>query len=856
MTEARILVVEDEIIVAEDIKKRLEELGYAVSSAVSSGKEALNRVEEDTPDLVLMDIVLEGEIDGIEAADCIRSQYYIPVVYLTAYADEETLEKAKVTGPYGYIIKPFTDRELHSTIEMALYRNQLEKRIEHLNAVLRAVQNVHQLISTEKDFSRMLQGVCSRLIETRGYYHAWAVLTDESGTPVTTAEAGIKIAAFIKTLNQGKLPHCGRRALMQSEVVIMKDVSSVSACCDCLLFNTYSTGAFATRLEYNNKMYGLLCVSLPSFLTTDAEELQLFRKVAEDIAFALYSTEVERERDKAEEELKREKEFSESIIETANALIVGLDTEGIVQIFNKAAERVTGYRKEDALGRPWFATCVPPRLRSEFSQYFALLLKEKAPTHTEGYILTQSKEERLISWNNTVMRDIYKGVSGIISIGEDITEPRRTQKVIESLNKAALQIQRLSTPEEITSVIAEELGKSGFRIIITQLDEEEKKFSVAYVTDSQKLSTVETLLGIPVAGREFPLSDVGRLEEIVRNRKASYTPDLKQVLLKKFHVSDQVISRLMDTVGWERVITAPLVIRNRVWGTLSVGSNLLTEDDVPAVTAFAHEASAALENAQLYQRLRKAHADLLDLTENLEKKVMERTEELMRANQLKSEFLANMSHEFRTPLNAILSFADLLLLELDGPVNEQQKQDLEMIKESGSDLLQLVNNLLDLSKIEAGKVELHVEPVDPAEVIAAVASQLTVKAVEKGLSLTTHVSEVPHVTADESRLKQVMRNLVENAVKFTDAGEVSIGAFSADKEVVFWVKDTGCGIEKEDQEIIFDKFRQAREGAKSGGTGLGLSVARELVELHGGRIWVESDVGKGSQFSFSMPAVL
>jgi signal transduction histidine kinase len=312
----------------------------------------------------------------------------------------------------------------------------------------------------------------------------------------------------------------------------------------------------------------------------------------------------------------------------------------------------------------------------------------------------------------------------------------------------------------------------------------------------------------------------------------------------------------MDTVGWERVITAPLVIRNRVWGTLSVGSNLLTEDDVPAVTAFAHEASAALENAQLYQRLRKAHADLLDLTENLEKKVMERTEELMRANQLKSEFLANMSHEFRTPLNAILSFADLLLLELDGPVNEQQKQDLEMIKESGSDLLQLVNNLLDLSKIEAGKVELHVEPVDPAEVIAAVASQLTVKAVEKGLSLTTHVSEVPHVTADESRLKQVMRNLVENAVKFTDAGEVSIGAFSADKEVVFWVKDTGCGIEKEDQEIIFDKFRQAREGAKSGGTGLGLSVARELVELHGGRIWVESDVGKGSQFSFSMPAVL
>ena len=215
-----------------------------------------------------------------------------------------------------------------------------------------------------------------------------------------------------------------------------------------------------------------------------------------------------------------------------------------------------------------------------------------------------------------------------------------------------------------------------------------------------------------------------------------------------------------------------------------------------------------------------------------------------------------MSHEFRTPLNAILSFAELLLLGVDGPVNNQQKQDLEMIKESGEDLLALVNNLLDLSKIEAGKIELDAESVNPGEVIAAVASQLTIKASEKGLKLTTDIKESPFVTADENRLKQVVRNLAENALKFTEKGEVALGVYYKDGEVIFWVKDTGCGIASEDLDIIFDKFGQARRGMKSGGTGLGLSVAKELVELHGGRIWVESTPGKGSIFFFSIPAVL
>ncbi len=274
------------------------------------------------------------------------------------------------------------------------------------------------------------------------------------------------------------------------------------------------------------------------------------------------------------------------------------------------------------------------------------------------------------------------------------------------------------------------------------------------------------------------------------------------------------------------------------------------------VTGFQAIARDITERKKMEEAVRRAHDTLLDLTENLEKKVAERTEEVVRANQLKSEFLANMSHEFRTPLNSILSFAEILLMGLDGSLNDQQREDLEMIRESGTELLTLVNNILDLSKIEAGRLEICKERINAGEVIAAVSSQLTVRALEKGLNLTTEVPEgLPAVSADEARLKQVLRNLLENALKFTEKGDVKIGVYCNKDEMIFCVKDTGIGISKEDQEIIFDKFRQAQGGTTKEfrGTGLGLSVAKELVELHGGKIWVESEPGKGSTFFFSIP---
>lgn len=158
-----ILIVEDEMIVAKDIERTLTNLGYQVSSTVSSGKQAIKKAKTDNPDLILMDIVLRGKMNGIEAAEQIHTRLNIPVVYLTAYADKKTLQRAKITEPYGYILKPFSERELHSTIEIALHKCQMEKKIKHLSDVLRAIRNVNQLITKEKNRDKLLKGICKKL---------------------------------------------------------------------------------------------------------------------------------------------------------------------------------------------------------------------------------------------------------------------------------------------------------------------------------------------------------------------------------------------------------------------------------------------------------------------------------------------------------------------------------------------------------------------------------------------------------------------------------------------------------------------------------------------------------------------
>jgi signal transduction histidine kinase len=231
--------------------------------------------------------------------------------------------------------------------------------------------------------------------------------------------------------------------------------------------------------------------------------------------------------------------------------------------------------------------------------------------------------------------------------------------------------------------------------------------------------------------------------------------------------------------------------------------------------------------------------------------------ELEAASRHKSEFLANMSHELRTPLNAIIGFSQVLREEMVGSVNEKQAEYLDDIISSGNHLLSLINDVLDLSKVEAGHVELEVHPFSLREALERGVLMVRERATEDGVRVAFVADpEVDVVDGDERRIKQVIFNLLSNAVKFTPAGgKVDVSATRINGEVRVSVADTGPGIAPEDLDRIFEEFQQSETGVgEREGTGLGLALSKRFVELHGGRIWLESELGHGSTFTFALPS--
>ena len=233
-----------------------------------------------------------------------------------------------------------------------------------------------------------------------------------------------------------------------------------------------------------------------------------------------------------------------------------------------------------------------------------------------------------------------------------------------------------------------------------------------------------------------------------------------------------------------------------------------------------------------------------------------RNREVERANRLKSEFLASMSHELRTPLHTIIGFSDLLAEEMKGPLNDTQKRFVEHIRNDSRHLLELISDTLDLSKIEAGRLTLHKEHFNASAALGGWMEKLRPLANQKRQTLLEHYEANVQIFADPVRLKEIVYNLVSNAIKFTpELGTITIETYSVANEATFRITDTGIGIPAAEHEAIFDKFYQLGSTTKGvrEGTGLGLAITKSLVEMHGGKISVRSEPGKGSVFEFTLP---
>ena len=303
----------------------------------------------------------------------------------------------------------------------------------------------------------------------------------------------------------------------------------------------------------------------------------------------------------------------------------------------------------------------------------------------------------------------------------------------------------------------------------------------------------------------------------------------------------------------------------RVFPVLLTLSLLTGEDGIPiGIVSIAKDIT---ELKQAGQKLLELNEELQQLNLSLEQKVKDRTSELeiatdeaKVANQSKSDFLASMSHELRTPLNAVIGFSQILQEQYFGKLNEKQVEYVADIHESGQHLLSLINDILDLSKIEAGKMELELSDVKIKELIENSLVMIKEKALVHGIRLDIHCSkelEGLKILADGRKLKQVMFNLLSNAAKFTpDGGSITIKGLKEGELLNISVEDTGIGLAPGDQEKVFGEFYQVRGSMtdKTPGTGLGLPLTRSIIEMHKGRIWVESDgANKGSRFTFNLP---
>jgi len=364
---------------------------------------------------------------------------------------------------------------------------------------------------------------------------------------------------------------------------------------------------------------------------------------------------------------------------------------------------------------------------------------------------------------------------------------------------------------------------------IWEYDETRQEFHLR-ATNNLPDELVEALRATPIRKGEGALGRLAMTGEPVEIRdivdEGSYQSQVREILIR---------------CGYRSVLAVPLLREDHLLGALAVIRNSAGEfapDVIGLLKTFATQSALAIQNARLFREIE------------------EKSRELATASRHKSEFLANMSHELRTPLNAIIGFSEVLSERMFGEINAKQAEYLADILESGQHLLSLINDILDLSKIEAGRMEL--EPTDFA-LPSAIENALTLvkeRAHRRGIALVRTVDErLGMIHADERKVKQVLLNLLSNALKFTpEGGQIDVRARVHDGETEISVTDTGVGIAPDDQEAVFEEFRQVGTASKKvEGTGLGLAISRKFIELHGGRIWVESQLGKGSTFAFTLP---
>jgi PAS domain S-box-containing protein len=637
---ARILIVEDEQIVALDLKGRLARLGYEVPATAATGPAAIAKATELRPDLVLMDVKLSGAMDGITAAERIQEVVDVPVVYLTAFGDDATLARAKATACYGYLMKPFDERELQILIEVALFRHRTSRKLE----------------------------------ESEGW-----------------------LAATLGGVGEG---------------------------------------------------------------------------------------------------------------------VVASDADRRVQLMNAAAEALTGFSAAEARGRD-----VAEVLR------LAPLEEAAAPAWAgvapQQVLVAKDGSARHVEARATPIRDAKGKSLGSVWVVRDVGERRRSLAGQHLMMAASAELSAsLDDPEALQRVL---------RLAVPSLAD----VGVLHVTtDGGGPLRVEAVAS---ASRD----DEGALAGLLLEARGG-APEAARIgapVVHELPAPDALADALgvpsspaLTAIAARAILSVPLPARGRVLGALTLiaarPGRRFDHLDVALAVDLGRRVAMAIDNARLYRRAQ-------------------------RAIRLREDALAVVSHDLGNALATVITASGLILRTQDvARAHEHARR----IQRAGERMARLSSDLLDAARLDDGRLALAVQPCVAGELISEAVEGFDLLATEKGLTLTAQAANGASVLCDPERVRQVLANLIGNAVKFTpQGGTIAVRTEIEGDAVRFVVADSGPGLHPDEAPHVFDRYWQAPECARKG-TGLGLHIARGLVELHGGRIWVESQPGGGCAFFFTLPS--
>lgn len=791
-----ILIVEDDPLVAEALKLQLVDCGYRIAAMVSHGEVAVAQAQASAPDLVLMDIILAGKMDGIEAAQKIREFCGIPVLYLTAYADDEFFRRAKVTEPYAYLLKPSTPREIQLAIEIALYRHKTERTAR--TALEKAVtERTAELEQARRRIASILESISDAFVSLDTNWHYTYVNAKASELFGRKPEdlVGKHIwTEFPEGVGQ-PFYHAYHQAMAEQTPIDLEEYYP------------------PWDRWFENRIF-------PS-----KDGLSIF---FHDIT----------ERKRTEQALRESEQYNRMLFESLPSGLALCRMDGSLVDINAAYATILGRTIEETLPLSYWDITPKKYAEQEQTQLASLETRgwygpyEKEYIHKDGHLVPVVLTGRIIEKGGE--RYIWSSV-------KDITERKQADEQIQH------QLDMLKALYAGAHKLSESLDLSAIAQSVTQLCVEVLGVQLAWLGRAEADGSVGLLAQYP-AESTYPRSIAVRWDDTPQGQGATGrairegTPVFTTEISSDKNFSPWIEMALKE--GFHSSAAFPLISRGKAFGALNLYSQApgyFTPVRIALFQALAHQAAAALVNITLNDEVR-AHVMELEL------RVAERTADLEATNQELEAYSYSVSHDLRAPLRAMQGFAQALEEDYGAKLGSTGQDYVQRIVAAARRMDTLIQDLLDYSQLT--RTEMQLKPVSLAATVKEALAQLNAEIKQSGAQITVAPS-MSEAMGHAPTLTQIICNLLGNAIKFVTPGTrptVKVWIEERGERVRLWVEDNGIGISPEHQARIFRVFERLHGVETYPGTGIGLAIVHKGAERMGGEAGVESTPGKGSRF--------